>query len=101
MKRTPTNWHLLIVTEGGTVSLLRNLTRVLAEKAVRRLTPYHFLPFEIKFPDGVPRSFCQYGDPGRISRLEVLGPEGQTLDPWSSVIAQQRYDAARRASPLG
>lgn len=60
------NWHVLTVTRGGTVSLLRNMPLLLAHETAKRLDPWQSrVSGEIYL--------CNDGD---IERIEVLGPEG-------------------------
>ena len=69
------NWHVLTVSRGGTVSLLRNLTKAAAKEAVNRLTPC--------YGPGV-----RMRRDGDLERVEAFGPDGQCYpdftryDPW-------------------
>lgn len=89
-----TCWHIMTVTRGGTVSLLRNLDAPTARGVYRQLRPdewpteYIGLP-KLSDPDfagsfswpGTVRSVRD----GDIERVEVLGPDGASLDPWRGV----------------
>lgn len=62
----PTNWHILIITEGGTVSLLKNLTKALAQQTIKKLEP--------AFREGIWQV-----QPSDIKTIHIMGPEGETL----------------------
>ena len=71
-------WHVLTITEGGSVSLLQNLDENTARQTVQALTPYDQRP-DWDPPGG---SWITYSDAGRIKSVLALGPEGKTLNVW-------------------
>lgn len=56
------NYHVVTVARGGTVSILRNLTKEIAEQTKEKLTP-HYVP-------GL--HYCRDGD---IEQIHILGPK--------------------------
>lgn len=72
------DWHILVKTRGGTVSLLKNLTEEVARETMQRLTPYWRRP-DVKLPQGGVMYVSQDSD---IEQLEAFGPEGRVLDIW-------------------
>lgn len=84
-----TCWHIMTVSRGGTVSILKNLDAFSARECYKRLKP-----------DSHPRQYinwvqqkrgliaaggwrnCQDGD---IVQVKIIGPEGAELDPWKGV----------------
>jgi hypothetical protein len=85
---TATCWHILTVTEGGTVSILKNLNAPTARQAFQRLTPWREHPVEyINVPQDEARVTYGRGYSYTVGKsdlrtIEVLGPEGCDLDPW-------------------
>lgn len=85
-----TCWHLMTVTEGGTVSILRNLDAPTARQAYQRLRPDSRPTRGINMPD-LPKNYgiWSYGlseaSDGRVKTVEILGPEGAELQPWRGV----------------
>lgn len=75
------DWHILTVSEGGTVSILKNLTEDAAREVMQRLANFHEYP-DWKPPEGNNYSWTVFPDAGRIARKECWGPEGQKLDIW-------------------
>lgn len=68
-------WHVLVVTEGGTVTLLKNLTEQVARETIRRLAPIWMRP-------DCPGNYSWHGSPANITKLEAFGPKDKTLDVW-------------------
>ncbi len=85
-----TCWHLLVLTQGGRVSILKNLDAPTARQAYQRM-----------MPDSRPRKYINPPEPkgglsggiswGGYSRVisdsdlrsvDILGPEGAELNPW-------------------
>jgi hypothetical protein len=56
------NWHVVVVTENGTVSILKNLTEFAAKEAAERL-----------LPSG--RRGPRRPLPNTVQRVEILGPD--------------------------
>ena len=89
-----TCWHIMTVTRGGTVSLLRNLDAPTARAAYQRLRPNEWPQKYVGLPEADDPDFkggfswssmgrtCRDGD---IEKVEILGPEGAELDPWRGV----------------
>lgn len=85
---TATAWHILVVTRGGKVSILKNLDAPTARQAYRSLKP-DSRPVEFNnWPENgswqSSGGFRPSSD-GDIVRVEILGPEGAELDPWRGV----------------
>jgi hypothetical protein len=65
---TVNNWHVMTVTHGGTVSLIKNVSHATAHEIKERLLEYQTPP------PGM--STWGYSiDSGTIVRVELLGPE--------------------------
>lgn len=65
-------WHLVVTTEGGTVSILQNL-----DADTARRTYEHLMPHRVVFND---RNFgCSIVSESDIKRVAILGPEGMSL----------------------
>lgn len=82
-----THWHLMTVTYGGKVSILRNLDAPTARQAYQRLQPDSRPREYINYPEGNLISWAQVRsvrDEG-IDKVHILGPEGVDLDPWRGV----------------
>ena len=74
------DWHVLIRTRGGQVSLLKGLTEEAAKETVRRLTPPWLrpdIPYEARA-----RSWPRYD--GDVIDIEAFGPGGVDLVVWPS-----------------
>jgi hypothetical protein len=84
-------WHLLVTTEGGTVSILRNLDAPTARQAYKKLRPSSYPRSYInasKSQAGIAylgSSFSSGPPPSAIKSVDILGPEGAKLDPWKGV----------------
>lgn len=61
-----TDWHVITVTRGGTVSILRNLDEVTAREAMSRLDPHS----EVNFQTGM-----RIARDGDIKTVHLLGPK--------------------------
>lgn len=79
------NWHVLTVTHGGQVSLLKNLSKDAAIHIARRLTPSYNRPNNIKW-------HAVRIDDQDMTTIEVFGPEGETVEIFTS---QEWRDAQR------
>lgn len=64
------NWHVITVTHGGTVSILKNLDETTAKKAAERLNPYRGLSQQMN-SIGIMISASD----SDIKHIYVLGPE--------------------------
>lgn len=89
-----TCWHIMTVTRGGTVSMLRNLDAPTARKAYQRLDPRSRPIRHVGWPKAGDPDFkhgfsfssgFQICGDGDIKTVEVIGPEGAKLDPWRDV----------------
>lgn len=86
-----TCWHILTVTRGGTVSILKNLDAPTARQTYQRLRPDSRPTKSINRPvlpesQGISWSggWGHCGD-GDITKVDIIGPEGADLDPWRGV----------------
>lgn len=94
------DWHILTVSEGGTVSVIKGLTEDAARHVMQSLADDLERP-GFKFPEGG-HSWVSYPNPGRIVRKECWGPDGQPLDIWKGWTRQPNDDrtAGMTRSPL-
>jgi hypothetical protein len=84
---TDTCWHLLCRTEGGKVSILKNLDAPTARQAYRKLRPDTKPAKYLRRPKGGvgwSGGLFQVSD-SHIRSVDILGPEGVELDPWKGV----------------
>ncbi len=85
-------WHLVCITRKGKVSMLSNLDLRTARETYKRLLPGE-RPEKRVFPDCQKcgehewswGGWCSGGDGDRLEKVEVVGPEGEKLDPWFGV----------------
>lgn len=77
-----TEWNILIVTQGGTVSLLKNLTEEVARQTMQRLTPPRMRPGAHTSNNQL--YHCSDSD---IKTLKAFGPEGVKLEVWPKAEA--------------
>ena len=56
-------WHVMTITEGGTVSLVQNMTEEVARRVFKECDPWGGYPPEM-----------YHGDPGRIQKRVLIGP---------------------------
>lgn len=80
------DWHILTVSEGGTVSIMKGLTEDTAREVMQRLAEYFERPGYV-YPEATYTSSRIYPDQGRIIRKECWGPDGQPLDVWKGWTA--------------
>jgi hypothetical protein len=66
---TVNNWHVMTVTHGGTVSLIKNVTHATALEVQKRLLAYQ------EPPTPMSTNWGYSIDSGTIVRVELLGPE--------------------------
>jgi hypothetical protein len=69
-------WNILTVTRGGTVSLLKNLTEEVARETMQRLTPWY------RRPDCPRGRYSWRGRDSDLEKLEAFGPQGIELVVW-------------------
>ena len=82
---TETCWHILTVTHGGTVSILRNLDAPTARQAYRNLCPDERPTEYLNMPKGGFMTGGRSLSNGTITQVHILGPEGAKLEPWRGV----------------
>lgn len=80
---TDANWHILVTTRAGAVSILKNLDKVTAQQVYRKLDPwsarYSSMPAGTGVGANATASSMELGNAHDVMKIDVLGPEGEDL----------------------
>jgi len=82
-----TCWHILTVTRGGKVSMIKNLDAPTARQSYRRLRPDRHPKEYINIPESGSwtRNSISHCSDSDIEKVDIIGPEGCELKPWEGV----------------